>query len=451
MKLTIIYIALLCSLLGGCVKEKGKIIINAKVQEDYISDERHLDGYIESGVTPDKKSPRYYKQQLYWKKSNLNWVPFYRESSGGTLVFDEMESGKYEFDNSTTSKIIGYGSSSLYKMALDGGERKEDLNVPSDFSFELAPGERKVLNVVFKNSEFATSFVKITEIKDIQHDKVTIVGDLAYLHTENGITDNKTKVGFIFNDTQNVFKMNKNLLGTFEATITNLEPNKEYTVHPYGYSYNIIYYGEKVKFTTKKEPFPISSSLVAYYTFDNADCNDYWGNIDYHGILQGVGEPPTFVTNTPSGSGKAMKCTGEKFFRLVKNPLSFGSKKDKDSDYAISVWVNTKSSRGEVLKKEGDNYSCSSLSFASNKISGFNLDYTSILFDGNWHHIVLVYGKEDTLLYIDGEFMEKGRRCYHAGVINVIGQNYAGLMDNLRFYTRKLSETEIRKLYHSKM
>lgn len=71
----------------------------------------------------------------------------------------------------------------------------------------------------------------------------------------------------------------------------------------------------------------ISRGLQAYYTFDNATCNDMQGT--YHGSSNGG----TFIDDTPNQSGKALLLKNAEYIVIPAAPL------DGRANFSVSVWV----------------------------------------------------------------------------------------------------------------
>lgn len=69
----------------------------------------------------------------------------------------------------------------------------------------------------------------------------------------------------------------------------------------------------------------ISRGLLAYYSFDKQNADNETGNADYNAKISegtvtyvggGQGQKPTFVSNTPSGKGYALKGTNKEISRM---------------------------------------------------------------------------------------------------------------------------------------
>ncbi|MFV0419390.1 MAG: LamG-like jellyroll fold domain-containing protein [Dysgonomonas sp.] len=219
----------------------------------------------------------------------------------------------------------------------------------------------------------------------------------------------------------------------------------------------------------------LTNGLMAYYNFDNDNAEDT-SDSSINGILI---NSPEFITNTPNGEGKALsiKAADGQYLSIPKNPLATSSDRTKTSSMSICFWIKD-FSLGQIFSSINDNYlyACPYFYF---KNDAFNVEISTsgsgyytydISFEqgvsqfqnGKWHHVA--YVMEDNLhtLYINGQ--------YYGGVnpsaislqyitINAIhfGGN-AGLkdrtatnmkLDNIRFYNRSLSITDVKIIYNT--
>lgn len=236
-------------------------------------------------------------------------------------------------------------------------------------------------------------------------------------------------------------------LGDFEGNIPNLQAETKYFVRAFATNSLGTAYGSTTEFTTKVAPPLVMSGLLAYYAFDQNNCNDYFGEADHNGVLQGNGNDPTFITDTPSGSGKSMKTTGEKYYYLLKNP------DNRATNYTYSVWVKTKQS-GTIYSSGGDYYDKIALSTNGRVIYNyyrtFSMDLTNVLFDGKWHHVVITKESDQLRLYVDNRLYSSETRGRDIKSGGYIAQGYVGQMDNLRIYNRALTSREISEIFNAR-
>lgn len=210
----------------------------------------------------------------------------------------------------------------------------------------------------------------------------------------------------------------------------------------------------EVELNRQESPPLVATGLLAYYTFDDDNCNDFLGEENYSGILQGKGAAPTFTTDIPGSAGKAMKCTKGKYYYLTKCP-DFTNK-----SITYSVWLKT-TKGGGVYQQAGYNNSRQNrkMYLYNNKVwfdydDSFDMDIAMLVLDGKWHHVSITTVDNKTFkLYIDARYIStrSSSPYYNYGYdAAVIGEGFIGLMDNLRIYNRALSQEEIREIYKAK-
>ncbi len=198
----------------------------------------------------------------------------------------------------------------------------------------------------------------------------------------------------------------------------------------------------------------VTGGLIAYYTFDNENCDDYFGEENYNGIEQGTGQKPTFSNDAVGSSGKSLQTYGGKYFFLPNCP-DFTNK-----SITYSVWVKT-TAIGGLYEQSGhsNSYQNRKIFLNNNKVwfdynDNFELDLSSLLFDGKWHLLtVTTTDSNNYKLFIDGRFYENrnGRAYYNYGDNSaVIARKFVGKMDNLRIYNRALTQEEIKEIYKAK-
>ena len=131
---------------------------------------------------------------------------------------------------------------------------------------------------------------------------------------------------------------------------------------------------------------------------------------------------------------------------------------------SLSIWVNTSDNEGSILSW-GDNGDGNlwELEIIDGKfglrVGGGRLEGLHSVNDGNWHQLAVVFPSatqvlNDVILFVDGEVYS--RNNYGNPVINTgeefdlqigtnsSGNNFAGIIDELRIYERDLSQNEIK-------
>ena len=199
-----------------------------------------------------------------------------------------------------------------------------------------------------------------------------------------------------------------------------------------------------------------NSGLVLRITFDNKNAEDISGyNQD------GVINSSNFVTNTPNGEGYAYNIVNEDdLIRVPYNPLK------EISEYSICFWVRDPS-QGLLLNAYGNSTNSSSANFPTIRISNnnfyagfswgsisdhFTYDSTTILQNGDWHHVVITVTPDYQHLYINGSRMSTQQTNVdysESSEIHIGGAlgNIAGALmkiDNIRLYNRAIPDSQIK-------
>jgi len=224
----------------------------------------------------------------------------------------------------------------------------------------------------------------------------------------------------------------------------------------------------------------VTSGLRAYFTFDDGEVKDMQGN------FQGVPIGASISTDSPVDGGLSMYCDGDgDFLQFNGNP--FRNTNSQTIHASISVWVKT-TSGGAVfaipfVDDDGNNELV--VGITENKVrhsirnrlgnrpgSGntwgeFNIDVSTLLLDEKWHMLTITYDGaiNKSRLFIDGiGWSEDDYEIYgtiNAGVSRIgvdyynggdIGgiSDFNGLMDNIRFYTRPLSDSEVLEIFNAR-
>ena len=206
-----------------------------------------------------------------------------------------------------------------------------------------------------------------------------------------------------------------------------------------------------------------STGMVAYYPF-NGNANDESGNGN-HGTITGALVTPT--VDRYGEEGKAYKFWFPDYVSVPTNASFF------TDEFTVSYWYKVASYWGDrgvlscVGNKGGYQQAFSGTTFSS--IIGYNFplgahlysNYTVPDVTNTWHHVVLFYKKtgdnlSSTKLFLNGELKKTENHslaiAYPGGEIFYIGRNHGelgfnGELDDIRFYNRMLSDTEIMALH----
>lgn len=268
--------------------------------------------------------------------------------------------------------------------------------------------------------------------------------------------------------------------GSFTALAENLTPNTTYHIRAYAQNGAGVAYSNEI---TVKTPelgqgggggegrIVVPGGLVAYYLFDNADVSDCTDN-ELHGNMLGE---PEFTTQTPSGTGKAIFLNFNKnqYINIPYNPFK------GIAQYSVCFWIKdfstgmifTASEKGASLPRNdfprlicGSDGRFTFYTEYDNYNTTPSFDYNTSSIQGNgWHHIALtttVSGNNLTRkLYVDGKLKGSNATSYGSSSNSAQSVSFGGTdggkyqvatsmkLDNIRFYTRSLTQEEISSIY----
>ena len=204
----------------------------------------------------------------------------------------------------------------------------------------------------------------------------------------------------------------------------------------------------------------LTNGLVAYYPFDG-NANDMSGN--------GINGTPGSVTYAQDRFGYAngsLALAGYSSSNLKINSTAL----NLPPDFTVSVWINFTANAGSenprVLSTAG--YEVGTQTTASSRLAYLNnttlsagaptVNSSNTIPAGVWVQIVGVRVGNELVLYVNGKFAGSVSTTqppdYSRDFIPEIGgnsgsaaDNYAGLVDDLRIYSRALSSDEVAQLY----
>lgn len=293
--------------------------------------------------------------------------------------------------------------------------------------------------------------VKTTNVGRVQHNAAEVNGTITDLG--DGFV---TSHGFVFSRSNHEPTTADEMLdlgsttsvAEFEGTLSGLHPESTYYVRAFAKNSVGISYGGVVKLTTKTAPPAVVNGLLAYYTFDNQNCDDALGELDFCGVVQGKGKEMSFVKDTPDGKGYALKGSVDgKYYKILRAP-EIGK-----STITFSAWIKTKATSTTFYRPDNRSWF---LGLSRGKVAYyddyvFSLEVDNLLCDGSWHHLVTLIKSGQQKLYIDGRYYETGSYSHYPSSISssFLG-NFEGVLDNLRIYNRALSQDEIKEIYRAK-
>jgi len=300
--------------------------------------------------------------------------------------------------------------------------------------------------------------VRTLRIENVQYNAVDAVGELTVLGdglvTDYGFCYSSSVASPTTSDSKKSLGSTTNL-GEFTGTITGLKETTKYFVRAYAVNSMGTAYGSVLETTTTDATPLVTSGLVAYYTFDDSNCNEAQGKSEYNGTKQGTGTP-VFSTDIPGKSGKSLQLNNDAYFQVPTNPMSRGAQ------WSYSVWLKTMSNCTVWLHQTTSSPYLPSLSIYNNKVSAyyngsysyFNIDISLLLLEGNWHMLTITRNSGTYKLYIDGTFYANYSGSTYTYTDNPyplqLGNGFTGKMDNFRCYNRELTQSEITELFNAK-
>ena len=216
---------------------------------------------------------------------------------------------------------------------------------------------------------------------------------------------------------------------------------------------------------------PSRDGLLGEWLFDDGNLNDTSGN-DYHGATNGA----AYVTETNSGTGKAINLNGNKYVNVddgqgqtvfgggTKFSISAWVKEEPDGDWEPWISKRGEGGRGWQLRKRVAN----EITFTTHGPGGGDGNFRKtatgpVVNDNEWHHLVAVHGHDGgkQRIYLDGALFHEQT---HSGYINAtgsqlvfgardnsdnagnainIGNHSNTYLDDIRYYNRALTENEV--------
>ena len=208
----------------------------------------------------------------------------------------------------------------------------------------------------------------------------------------------------------------------------------------------------------------LSNGLIGWWSFDEGS-----GTTVYDPIGGNNGtfvNSPTFVSGI---SGKALSFNGGNHVQSSAASLNFAN-----TTFSVSFWEKESVSNGNFIMANaavsgGWGFRGDGVVFIKNVLNGqsqysANANTTTLMANGSWHHIVYIITTNTTTpasqavtMYIDGT-LDAGTFNYSTyfspstdltfGCRNSGANQWTGSLDDVRFYNRALSTTEITALYN---
>jgi len=257
-------------------------------------------------------------------------------------------------------------------------------------------------------------------------------------------------------NTKVVSGTNKTTIGAFSSDVVGLSQNTTYYVRAYATNSEGPAYGAEKTFTTPADPYTVSDGLLAFYNFDSQNANDALGS--FNGVAVGG---LSYSTSTPSSSGYAAQFDGTTGYINIPYQIFPSS-----GSWSFCLWIKTNKNYAWILKLSnswGILFDNSSTLYLEPTWSGstlFSNNLSNALLNNNWHLLVITSNTSVLKYYIDGSLNENVSNQYQkwgnhdftrlGGLNDSKGGYFSGSMDNIRFYNRELTTTEITTLYKAK-
>ncbi|MBO4560677.1 MAG: carboxypeptidase-like regulatory domain-containing protein [Bacteroidaceae bacterium] len=410
-------------------------------------------------------------------------------SPGGNSMITG-EDGSFHFDDLDTQEY----TLAFIKTGYNLKEEKVTVRAGANSTIEVVMNESTVsaplLSILSPSNISVTSVRLNASLSSTGGSQVQQHG-FCYSLNHNPTTDDES---YLLGATANV--------GTFSADINGLTAGTTYYCRAFAQNSTGKTYSDEISFTTLLEnngengdnndnnennndsgnngnnssSIAVPSGLKLYYTFDNSDCKDFTDN-EIDGVAM---NNPSFIIDTPNGSGMALSINGNKN-QLINIPYNLFKGMDR---ITISLWIKDFSAGSIISGVESINYDSNQypkLYLYNNNRIGFDTcgdyygysgdlfssyDYSSIQ-SGGWHHIVVMYDHPDNhmytgtgSLYVDGSLIDNTRLPWNdpSRITKVqIGGDGNGTfpytatmkIDNVRLYGRCLTKNEVKQIYES--
>ncbi|MDR0507363.1 MAG: carboxypeptidase regulatory-like domain-containing protein [Dysgonamonadaceae bacterium] len=311
--------------------------------------------------------------------------------------------------------------------------------------------------------------VQTLNVSNIKDNSLNATGNLTVLG--DGLV---TAHGFCYSssnsepttDDNKISKGQTSQTGQFTVTIPGLQASTRYYLRAYATNSMGTAYGTVIEATTASAPSSttvVTGGLTAYYTFDDGSATDVTGN-GYDGALI---NSPEFIDDVPGEKGKAVflrKANGTTILNdqriNLPNPIK------NQSSYTVCLWIKDFGSGIMLWGDVSQNYVYGIPNFYVDAgkfyADGHGYDDATNFQDGQWHHIVFSAKQYYTeILYVDGIAYGSQTSSQKPNSVTVqIGgkTNFTASYnnannfktDNIRFYDRELSASEVKQIYNAR-
>ncbi len=306
------------------------------------------------------------------------------------------------------------------------------------------------------NENPAFPIVSTMLVSDIQKEKATFTANISsvgyYSVSERGF---QISTNACFSSITSLTQINTYTEGQYVLTASNLIPNTKYYVRAYAKNLFATNYGETLEFTTLPD---LNTALIAKYLF-YGNALDESGN-NYNGTIYGA----TLTTDRFGKSNSAFLLNG------TDNYISTNVTGASGITNAVSLcaWYKTsnKKSFQPIIVLRNGTYDVAGL-YASTWGDGMpSFDYSygvgyfrnvfandKMYANDNWHFVVGTFDGKTSKIFVDGVLKQESNenilKSYTGSFL--IGKDngifFEGKIDDIRIYSRALSESDVKELY----
>lgn len=205
---------------------------------------------------------------------------------------------------------------------------------------------------------------------------------------------------------------------------------------------------------------PLTIELDGRYTFDKhlKDVTRQLAEGKASPIIRGV---PIYTYDRKGNANAALKFDGSYYVTIQDVPVR--------QNMSVSVWIKRAAvypasappsiirhnSTGISIMQDEDAFWARVLCYTNSESSSITSNNFS---DEAWHHVVVTYADDEMALYVDGQFQTKTSDVFTVTDVmtkyilgyahGTAGKYWKGSIDDLRYYSRTLSHTDVQALFN---
>lgn len=207
----------------------------------------------------------------------------------------------------------------------------------------------------------------------------------------------------------------------------------------------------------------VTRGLQALFTFDDGTAKNSRDASNSGTVYPGSNY--SYITDTPSGKGKALSLGNQEYLRIPKNVV------EGSSAFSVSLWVKDFGAGPLFISTFGDDTFTGSPRLFIDESNFFCVDGTAEIYDtveriglsatpyqsNNWHMITATFANRIIYLYIDGVLVGNATSDANVkghGSLTAVGGKANGIwsssmkVDNVRVYSVALTDAEVTSLYN---